>query len=284
MKIRIVRNIAFMIAVLLSAHSFGQDLLAEQAPMDRQMAMIDSVVLNRLIKAESFEYPADDLYPEWSNEYAHKYEGAVMPDSLIIDLTGFCMPTERTKVNDIFGYRPRRRRMHYGLDIKVEIGDTIRAAFDGKVRFASYQRRGYGHFMVIRHHNGLETLYAHLSKKLVEENAVVRAGDPIGLGGNTGRSTGSHLHFETRLLGKALDPALMFDFPNQDVTGDYYTYKKPKQKVFDPSDPTTFYKVRSGDTLSRIAVKKNTTVKQLCKLNGITTKTTLRVGQVLRLY
>ena len=273
-----------MAAMLLSVHTFGQDLLAEQAPMDRQMAMIDSVVLNRLIKAESYEYPADDLYPEWSNEYAHQYGNAVLPDSLVIDLTGFCMPTENTKVNDIFGYRPRRRRMHYGLDIKVEIGDTIRAAFDGKVRFVSYQRRGYGHFLVIRHHNGLETLYAHLTKKLVDENAVVKAGDPIGLGGNTGRSTGSHLHFETRLLGKALDPALMFDFPNQDVTGDYYTYRKPKQKVFDPSDPTTFYKVRSGDTLSRIAAKNSTTVKQLCKLNGITTKTTLRVGQVLRLY
>ena len=284
MKIRIVRNIAFVAAMLVSARSFGQDLLAEQAPMDRQMAMIDSVVLNRLINAESFEYPADDLYPEWSNEYAHKYTNAVIPDSLVIDLTGFCMPTENTKVNDIFGYRPRRRRMHYGLDVKVEIGDTIRAAFDGKVRFVSYQRRGYGNYLVIRHHNGLETLYAHLSKKLVEENAVVKAGDPIGLGGNTGRSTGSHLHFETRLLGKALDPALMFDFPNQDVTGDTYTYIKPKQKVYDPSDPDTYYKVRSGDTLSRIAVKKSTTVKQLCKLNGITTKTTLRVGQVLRLY
>ena len=270
--------------MLASVQLFGQDLLAEQAPMDRQMAMIDSVVLNRLIKAESFEYPADDLYPEWSNEYAHKYTNVVMPDSLVIDLTGFCMPTENTKVNDIFGYRPRRRRMHYGLDVKVEYGDTIRAAFDGKVRYVSYQRRGYGHYLVIRHHNGLETLYAHLSKKLVEENAVVKAGDPIGLGGNTGRSTGSHLHFETRLLGKALNPALFFDFPNQDVTGDSYVYVKPKKKVYDPSDPDTYYKVRNGDTLSRIAARKGTSVKQLCKLNGITTKTTLRIGQVLRLY
>ena len=135
--------------------------------MDKQMAHIDSVVLNRLIKAELYEYPADDLYPEWSNEYAHKYTNVTMPDSLLIDLTGFCMPTENTKVNDIFGYRPRRKRMHYGLDIKVERGDTIRAAFDGKVRYCSYQRRGYGHYVVIRHPNGLETLYAHLTSKLV---------------------------------------------------------------------------------------------------------------------
>lgn len=286
MKISEFRNIvALMLLVFaLPARSYGQDLLAAQAPVDKQMARIDSVVLNRLIKAEQYEYPAQDLYPEWSNEYAHKYTNVVMPDSFVIDLTGFCMPTENTKINDIFGYRPRRRRMHYGLDVKVERGDTIRAAFDGKVRYVSYQRRGYGNYVVIRHPNGLETLYAHLTKKLVEENEVVKAGDPIGLGGNTGRSTGSHLHFETRLLGKALNPALMFDFPNQDVTGDTYVYIKPKKKVYDPSDPDTYYKVRKGDSLGRIAARKGTTVKNLCKLNGITTKSVLRPGQILRLY
>lgn len=284
MKISVVRNIAVIVVAMMCLQGYGQDILAAQAPMDRQMAMIDSVVLNRLIKAESYEYPADDLYPEWSNEYAHKYTNVVMPDSLVIDLTGFCMPTENTKITDVFGYRPRRRRVHYGLDIKVQRGDTIRAAFDGKVRYVSYQRRGYGNYVVIRHPNGLETLYAHLTRRLVDENEVVKAGDPIGLGGNTGRSTGTHLHFETRLLGKALNPALMFDFSNQDVTGDTYLYLKPKKKVYDPSDPDTYYKVRSGDSLSRIAARKGTTVKNLCKLNGITTKTVLRPGQVLRLY
>lgn len=284
MKISVFRNAFLAMLLVLSAQSYGQDLLAEQPPLDTQMAKIDSVVLDRLIKAEVYEYPAQDLYPEWSNEYAHKYTNVVMPDSLVIDLTGFCMPTENTKVNDIFGYRPRRRRMHYGLDVKVERGDTIRSAFDGKVRYVSYQRRGYGHYVVIRHPNGLETLYAHLTKNLVAENEVVKAGDPIGLGGNTGRSTGTHLHFETRLLGKALNPALMFDFPNQDVTGDTYVYLKPKKKVYDPSDPDTYYKVRKGDSLGRIAARQGTTVKNLCKLNGITTKTILRPGQILRLY
>ena len=284
MKSYLLRYLFLIVWVVAWTQTTAQDLLAEQAPMDRQMAYIDSVVLNRLIKAELYEYPADDLYPEWSNDYAHKYTNVTMPDSLFIDLTGFCMPTENTKVNDIFGYRPRRRRMHYGLDIKVERGDTIRAAFDGKVRYCSYQRRGYGHYVVIRHPNGLETLYAHLTTKLVGENEVVKAGDPIGLGGNTGRSTGPHLHFETRLLGKALNPAWFFDFPNQDVTGDYYLYVKPKKKVYDPSAPDTYYKVRSGDTLSRIAARKGVSIKQLCKLNGITTQSTLRVGQVLRLY
>ena len=284
MNCSLLRYVLFILLLGFSSLTFSQDLLTEQAPIDKQMARIDSVVLSRFVKAEVYEFPADDLYPEWSNDHAHKYTNVVIPDSLLIDLTGYCMPTENTKVNDIFGYRPRRRRVHYGLDIKVERGDTIRAAFDGKVRYCSYQRRGYGHYVVIRHPNGLETLYAHLTSKLVVENEVVRAGDPIGLGGNTGRSTGPHLHFETRLLGKALDPALFFDFSNQTVTCESYLYTKPKKKVYDPSDPDTYYKVRSGDSLSRIAARKGTSVKQLCKLNGITMQTTLRVGQVLRLY
>ena len=89
-----------------------------------------------------------------------------------------------------------------------------------------YEAKGYGNYVVIRHNNGLETIYGHLSKHLVRENQTVRAGDPIGLGGNTGRSTGSHLHFETRLCGVALNPALFFDFRNQDVTGDYYVFRR----------------------------------------------------------
>ena len=111
------------------------------------------------------------------------------------------MPTPNTRITDVFGYRPRRRRAHYGLDIKVYVGDTIRAAFDGKVRVVKNQgRRGYGKYVVIRHDNGLETVYGHLSKQLVDTNQLVKAGEPIALGGNTGRSTGSHLHFETRFL------------------------------------------------------------------------------------
>ena len=172
------------------------------------------------------------------------------------------------------GFRPRRGRAHLGIDIKVKVGDTIRAAFDGKVRISRYERRGYGHYLVIRHPNGLETVYGHLSKKLVNENDIVHAGDPIGLGGNTGRSTGSHLHFETRILGNAINPAFMFDFPNQKVVTDYYVYQKNTREVY--------YKVKSGDTLSRIAVKNETSVANICKLNGISRNAVIKVGQTLR--
>lgn len=224
--------------------------------------------------AVDLDNPASYLYPEWSNEYVHKYDDVVLPDSVIISMKGYCMPTDSTRITDTYGYRPRRGRTHFGLDIKVKTGDTIRAAFDGKVRISRYERRGYGHYLVIRHPNGLETVYGHLSKKLVSENDIVHAGDPIGLGGNTGRSTGSHLHFETRILGNAINPAYMFDFPHQRVVTDYYVYAKNTREVY--------YKVKSGDTLSRIAIKNETSVANICKLNGISRNAVIKVGQTLR--
>ena len=224
--------------------------------------------------AVDLDNPASYLYPEWSNAYVHKFEDVELPDSVVISMKGYVMPTDSTRITDVYGYRPRRGRSHFGIDIKVRTGDTIRAAFDGKVRISRYERRGYGHYLVIRHPNGLETVYGHLSKKLVAENDIVHAGDPIGLGGNTGRSTGSHLHFETRILGNAINPAYMFDFPNQKAVTDYYVYSKNTREVY--------YKVKSGDTLSRIAIKNETTVANICKLNGISRNAIIKVGQTLR--
>ena len=136
---------------------------------------------------------------------------------------------------------------------------------------------------MIRHDNGLETVYGHLSKQLVEEDQLVKAGEPIALGGNTGRSTGSHLHFETRFLGTPLNPALMFDFEKQDIVADTYTFHKSKSDSKNTTSPKgLFYKVKKGDPLEKIARRQGTSVRQLCKLNRITTRTILRPGQVLR--
>lgn len=196
------------------------------------------------------------------------------------------MPTDNRKITSHYG--PRRRRMHRGVDVKVYIGDTIRSAFDGKVRVVNYERRGYGKYVVIRHDNGLETIYGHLSKQLVGENQIVKAGEPIGLGGNTGRSTGSHLHFETRFLGKDINPVRMFDFPNQDIVSDTFTfYNKPKRRTVakngsSESSDIRYYRVKQGDTLSKIAARYGVSVSHLCQMNGISRKTTLRIGQVLR--
>ena len=201
---------------------FGQDLIARMAPVDRKVKQLDTLALQSTIERENLESPSGDLYKDWDNRYAHK--ATDLPETYKIDLRHFCMPTPSRVITSQFG--PRWGRQHKGLDIKVYIGDTIRAAFTGKVRVVRYEAKGYGNYVVIRHNNGLETIYGHLSKHLVRENQTVRAGEPIGLGGNTGRSTGSHLHFETRLCGVALNPALFFDFRNQDVTGDYYVFRR----------------------------------------------------------
>ena len=275
---------------MVSLNSFSQDLIARQAPIDRKLKSVDSLALQKQIRAEQSLYPGLDLYPSWNNEFVQAYGNAIVPESYTFDLKGFCMPTEHTRITDVFGYRPRRRRAHYGLDIKVYVGDTIRAAFDGKVRIVKNQgRRGYGKYVVIRHDNGLETVYGHLSKQLVEENQLVKAGEPIGLGGNTGRSTGSHLHFETRFLGIAINPIYMFDFPKQDIVADTYTFRKAKGVKRAGSHDTQvadgtirYHKVKSGDTLSRIAKLRGVSVSTLCKLNRIKPTTTLRIGQVLR--
>ena len=283
----IIKTGLVAVAAMVSLSSFSQDLIARQAPIDKKLKTVDSLALQKQIRAEQSEYPALSLYPNWNNQYVHAYGNAIIPDTYTIDLTGFHMPTPSTKITSPFG--PRWRRMHNGLDLKVKIGDTIVAAFDGKVRIVKYERRGYGKYVVIRHDNGLETVYGHLSKQLVEENQLVKAGEVIGLGGNTGRSTGSHLHFETRFLGIAINPIYMFDFPKQDIVADTYTFRRTQGSKRAGSHDTQvadgtirYHKVKSGDTLSRIAKLRGVSVSTLCKLNRIKPTTTLRIGQVLR--
>ena len=273
----------------------GQDLLANQAPIDKRMRIVDSVALQRLISDEQFENPAFGLYPDWNNQYAHRYD-VELPEEYKIDLRHFCMPTPSRNVTSNYGYRASFRRMHKGIDVKVYIGDTIRAAFSGKVRIVDYEARGYGKYVVIRHPNGLETIYGHMSKHLVAENEVVKAGDPVGLGGNTGHSTGSHLHFETRFLGQAINPAELFNFEAQDVTGDFYVFRASDhvgkqttaakassgRQTSKGASGSRVHRVKSGETLSRIASKYGTTVDKLCRLNGISRKTVLRPGQILK--
>ena len=290
MILKCIKVVAVAVFALVSLNVSGQDLLARQAPIDKKLKAIDSVALIRQIKKEMAAYPAFGLYPNWDNSRVHAFGNTVViPDTFRIDLTDFVMPTTNTKITSKFG--PRRRRMHNGIDVKVYIGDTIRAAFSGKVRMVKFERRGYGKYVVIRHEHGLETIYGHLSKQLVNEDQYVEAGEVIGLGGNTGRSTGSHLHFETRFLGQAINPALLFDFEKQDIVTDAYLFKKGNNRyrrsntstgVVASNGDVQYYKVRKGDSLSRISQKTGVSIDRLCKLNGITRRTTLRVNQVLK--
>ena len=302
--------IVSVVLILLSVPACAQDLLARQAPVDRRMRTVDTLSIQSIIEREMTENPSAQLYDDWNNVYAHR--ATELPDSFRINLRNFCMPTTNRVITSKMG--PRWGRMHKGLDIKVYIGDTIRAAFSGKVRIKKYERAGYGKYLVIRHNNGLETIYGHMSDWLVEENQVVKAGQPIGLGRNTGRSTGSHLHFETRLCGVALNPALLFDFVNQDVTADYYMFRKEtfehesvainknllleggrsnelaketdnnngRNRNVREFSETKYHKVSVGETLTSIAKRRGTTVAQLCKLNHLTRDVKVRPGQILR--
>lgn len=309
--------IFLMFMTCVATSGVAQDKLASMAPVDKKMRTIDSLSIVRLLQhEESAQPPASALYPEWNNVYTTHY-GVEMPEEYKIDLRGFHMPTENRLVTSHFGYRKAFHRNHYGTDIKCYVGDTIRAAFSGKIRVVDYEGKGYGRYVIIRHPNGLETLYGHMSKHLVKEDQTVKAGDPIGLGGNTGRSYGAHLHFETRFLGKFINPERLFNFEMQDVKADYYVYrangsgtlmnasgvlaaseneetismdKEEESREFQQQKiaaqkakpRTSVHKVKQGETLSSIAKKYKTSIKELCRQNGITEKSTLRVGQILK--
>jgi murein DD-endopeptidase MepM/ murein hydrolase activator NlpD len=169
----------------------------------------------------------------------------------------------------------------------LKIGDSVRSAFKGKVRIIDYEARGYGHYIVIRHDNGLETVYGHLSQVLVSLNQNVKGGQLIAYGGNTGHSTGPHLHFETRYIGNAINPAHIIDFNtglvherNYLLTKKNSFYYQHEVKAFAAAK---YYNVRKHDTLSRVAARNGTNVKSLCRLNGIKPKVKLKAGQRLRI-
>lgn len=280
----------------------ANNLYADGIKIKRDLSILKEVQEERVLAAD--EIPAEDLYSGiWNNRYVNAYRSIEnIPDTFTVNLANFTMPT-MGYITSNFG--PRRRRMHYGIDLKVQTGDTIYAAFDGKVRVKQYERRGYGYYLALRHPNGLETVYGHLSKFLVDEDDVVKSGDPIALGGNTGRSTGSHLHFEIRLLGNPINPIKIVDFENKVchkdtyvVTADSYsrsskgvnvntlasasTRSKANVKNKYASGNVNYHRIKSGDTLGAIARKYGTTVGKICSLNSITAKTTLRLGKSLR--
>lgn len=182
------------------------------------------------------------------------------------------------RVSSHFG--PRGYRYHFGTDVALATGDSVRSAFDGVIRIAR-RSRTYGYVIVVRHYNGLETYYAHLSKVLVETEQVVQAGEVIGLGGNTGRSYGSHLHFEVRYLGTALDPELFIDFQggrlkllNLPICKETFAYQLEQNKQ-------RWHTVRHGETLSSIARRYGTSVRTIQRLNRLR-GTSIRAGATLR--
>ena len=233
----------------------------------------------------------------WTNTEMHAYNSypaSLIPDEIDLlladSINNYCPPIQGKVFS---GYKVRRGSSHQGTDIPLNVGDTVRAAFDGIVRYVgtTKQTGGYGNLVVIRHSNGLETYYGHLSKTLCEPNDPVKAGDVIGLGGSTGRSTGPHLHFETRYKGRTFDAERVIDFETGALRDSILTLKKHYFSIYSHYGQTDsesqsasdriVYTVRSGDTLSGIAKKYGTTVSAICKLNNISSKKTLRIGERL---
>lgn len=264
---------------------------------------------------------SEDFTGHWDNEHADPYQLNLNDFPLRTTLVlaegddDFVCPN-KTKVYSRFGYR--RGRRHQGVDLPLSTGTPVPAAFAGKVRIA--KRFGaYGNLVILRHVNGLETFYGHLSKLNVKEGDWVEAGQIIGLGGSTGRSTGPHLHFETRYKGYAFDPQWLIDFETGELRAKVFVVKRKYLSassryvaselqeeidiyLADSLDyaqerrrfvadslaaaelaKAQYHTIKNGDTLSKIAVKYNTTVKKILSLNpGMKETTILRIGRKVR--
>lgn len=250
------------------------------------------------IELERPDIDTAGLFNDWDIESIHAFRDVKisdLPDSvdlLLVDsVHRFVAPITGRRSST---FKFRKGRPHNGVDIPLRIGDTIRSPFDGVVRYVGGGKAtgGYGNLIVIRHPNGLETYYGHLSERLVVENDIVAAGEPIGLGGSTGRSTGPHLHFETRYMGKPFDPERVVNFDDGTLRDSMLTLKRHyfnigshygmTDKQSKAVSDAVYYRVKKGDTLGGIARKYGTSVNIICKLNGISSKKVLRIGQRLR--
>jgi hypothetical protein len=265
------------------------EFLSDIEALKRDLAMTDTM----------------SLFTEWwDNEQTFVYSGPlkpVIPDTIMLVLADkerrFVLPFYN-KVNSGFGWRGRR--VHNGIDISLKKGDPIKSAFDGKVRYAKFNSGGYGKLVIIRHFNGLETYYSHLNHIYVQPNQVVKAGQIIGTGGNSGATwTGDHLHFEMRYMDKPFDPMLAIEFDSLRLKSDTIILTAQSFKVttthkgaptgrrgssqsykIDPN--ATYHTVRSGDTLGHIAVRYGTSIDRLCRLNNISRTTVLQIGQKIK--
>jgi murein DD-endopeptidase MepM/ murein hydrolase activator NlpD len=309
---------AFSILFVHTNHSSAQDPLT-----GIDVEIIDTVLLNGqkilLYDNNTWEFLADlealkrdqemadtmSIFTLWwDNEQTFVYSypiKAVIPDTVTVILTSeerkFVLPYYN-RINSGFGWRGRTP--HNGIDVHLDKGEPIKAAFDGKVRYAKFNTGGYGKLVIIRHFNGLETYYAHLNHIYVQPNQIVKAGQIIGTGGNTGATwTGDHLHFEMRYLDKPFDPILAIEYDSLRLKSDTLVLTASSFKMttnhkgvktggssstqnytYDPN--ATYHSVRKGDTLGHIAIKYGTTVDRLCKLNNLSRTSVLQIGQKIK--
>lgn len=294
-------TLTLIIGLSFSIYGLAQQALPDTIKPKLQISEMDSLLGTiEEIPEDSLKSLDESLYKNiWSCTQI-KYPVNTLPnknDTIVITLlenfnTKFIQPVKGPVISK---YGPRRGRMHTGTDIRLNSGDTVRSAFDGRVRLAR-RFSGYGNLVLVRHNNGLETIYGHLKAISVKVNDTIKAGDLIGLGGRTGRATCNHLHFETRLFGQPFDSNKYIDFEAGSLRSDkvYYANKRAEIDLHNfkkkplPSDGTelaaggaTKHVIRKGDNLSTIARRYQTSVKKICANNKITAQTTLKIGRVL---
>ncbi|MFI5164007.1 MAG: peptidoglycan DD-metalloendopeptidase family protein [Bacteroidia bacterium] len=232
-------------------------------------------------------HPASNYYSEWDEDLSNLFKDQFSSDTTYtLELENpefgcFKMPAWGP-LSSPFGWR--YKRYHKGIDIQLRKGDTVTCAFDGMVRFAQ-KKGGYGNVVIVRHYNGLETVYAHLSKIKVKEGQVIGAGDLIGLAGSTGHSTGPHLHFEVRFMGAPVDPQYFVSLDYGNLLFNTVVFTKNKSGLLAAFYPETeFHVVKKGETLAEIATHYGTSIPLLREMNGIAPKKYIRLkqGQTLR--
>jgi murein DD-endopeptidase MepM/ murein hydrolase activator NlpD len=274
-----------LIDSLLNQDSIPSSLVRQINNFARQTNLVQPVSLTAFY--DSSYFPANSLYGKWDENTPNCYDPEIfLTDStsmlVIEDTLHECrfVPPVINVITSRFGWR--HGKMHNGIDIDLEVWDTVRAAFDGMVRVAKYYG-GFGRVVVIRHYNGLETYYAHLHRFKVKPGDVVEAGQLIGLGGSSGKSTGSHLHFEIRFKGVPINPENLIDFEKFKLLGDTIILKKNSHYYAAYPKGVPFYTVKKGDYLYKIAKEFGIPIKKLCKINGIKRNQPLVVGQKLRI-
>lgn len=275
-----VSSVSTLIIAMLPALSAGNEVIA-MAPAAEQ-APIQETVVETIPENNSEIVVPDSAVSEAVTQDPSEVEAAEA-EMEYLDFSGAHFPTiHGTLLNSPYGIR--KHRLHRGVDLHLHIGDSVVAAYPGKVVVSKYNRRGYGNYVMIEHANGTRTLYGHLQKRLVEVGDIVEGGQLIGKGGNTGRSSGPHLHFEIRYGEVNIDPATVFDFEKGELLPNTERYAlapaiDSHNAIQAELSKHRFHRVRPGDTLGKIAQMYGTTVEKLCKLNKITRTSILRIGQ-----
>lgn len=293
---KFIKVLAFLGILIWNLDAVGNDTTKTKSDVVYS-TLYDDIPTFEDLEFEKFlsSVPCHHEYETWDTTTIHPYKWAnTKTDTSLLFLVdhkdcGF-VPPINGRINSHFG--PRRGRYHYGIDLQLRTGDSVVSAFDGKVRISVYHPQ-YGNVIVVRHYNGLETLYAHLSKRKVNCGELIRAGELLGYGGTTGRSTGPHLHFEVRYKGRPIDPNKVINFEanqeDRDLHNDtlivcdrIFNYSKyTKHTSYKPATAKYIY-VRKGETISKLAVRHNSTVNRICQLNKISRSTPIRPGQKLR--